>query len=553
MTTSGPEGVTEAKVGWTSWMYAATVLFFAASWPFADFIGQNRFEAMPLSRLSVWVVVTFAVSFGAVVLLTRRDRSLLPRAAIVAAWAVTAFFHFNAVFDPQAGLVWDLPENLRPLVSLLVWVLVVAAVGRLLWKVSAIDAIRTFVILFFGFVWAAQMVTAVPEVVDRLGQEEVVLPAADDGPGGGSPFVDHPNVYFFLFDQYPRADVATEVLDVDIDPFLAELEDRGFWVGRSSYAAYPNTITSLPALFEQGYPFTSIEDLQVGVSGMTAPILGSADVIETFASEGYDYLYADAGFFFSAPCGGDRIDACLTPERDGLLSTESDLALLQRTPLSMVLPAPLRSSRPEAVLDRLDQERSGIDEPFFLFAHMMNPHEPLEYAADCSARSRPVEEPTTMEYAQEVRCLNEEIIRVVDRIQADDPTAVILMQSDHGTMFEVPWGASLDGWTADDLRQRYAVLDLRLGPDGCAPPPPGPQINANTFPWLLACLRNEAPAYLEPRAFLWDYRFDGELEEISDPFAAFGESPLATPADESPDATGTDGSPAATGTGGEEP
>lgn len=509
---------------WRSWAYAIAVLFFASTWPYADFIGQNRFEAMPLASLGIYALLTFAVSFGAVVFVTRRDRSRLPRAAIVGAWVVTAFYQFNAVFDPQAGLVWDLPGNVRPLVSLLLWTFVVLAVSRLLWQVSAVDAVRTFVVLFFGFVWAAQMVTAVPEVVDRLDEEEVVAPVAEsDAVPEGAPFEEHPNVYYFLFDQYPRVDVAAELLGEDIEPFLGDLEDRGFWVGRHSYTAYPNTITSLPAIFEQRYPFTSIDDVQVGVAGMTAPILGSADVIETFKAEGYDYLYADAGFFFSAPCGGQLIDACVTPPRGGLLSTESDLALLNRTPLSMLLPAPLRSSRPESVLDRLDEERADIDEPFFLFAHMMNPHEPLEYSSDCSARSRPVEVPTAEEYAQEVRCLNEEIIRVVDRIRADDPTAVILMQSDHGTMFDVPWGEPLDGWTTDELRQRYAVLDLRLGPEECPPPPDGPQVHVNTFPWLLACLRQEDPEYLEPRAFLWDYHFDGEIEEIVDPFEAFGE------------------------------
>ena len=48
-----------------------------------------------------------------------------------------------------------------------------------------------------------------------------------------------------ILDGYTRDDVLDEVYGFDNEPFLAGLEDRGFYVARDSYANYPATYLSL--------------------------------------------------------------------------------------------------------------------------------------------------------------------------------------------------------------------------------------------------------------------------------------------------------------------
>lgn len=499
--------------------YGVTVVALATLWPFVDFLVQNQGEYVSLVRVAVAALVATLVGLAILGLLVRRHPARVRPVSVIVAWTMLSFLNFDVLFDPWLGSAWGAGFHWSPFAQFLLWLVLTAVVARLLWKVAFRPLAQRFVVLFLLVATGAQVVSVVTYELDDRETASGELPVDE------TPFIDRPNIYHFILDQYPRADVAREWLALDLDPSVRDLEARGFWVGEHSYTAYPNTLTALPSLLERSYVFTATEDVEAGVAAMTAPLLGDARVIRELEAAGYQYIYAGTGHVYWGSCRGDGIDVCLTPARPGLLGTEVDQALLRRTPLSMLLPTPVTATRPEDVVAALEARRSELSEPFFLFAHLLTPHEPFEYASDCSLRDRPAERRTRSDYANEIDCLNRELLRVVDEIRADDPTAVILLQADHGTSFDVKWGRPLSEWTTDLLRQRFAVFDARLGPAGCPPPPDGPSLHINTYPWLLACLRGEAPEYLEPRAFLWNYDFDGPVEEIDDPFAAFGEPP----------------------------
>lgn len=511
--------------------YAAAVVFLAATWPLLEFVAANRGEVVSVSRILVLAGVTVALALVVTVLAGRHRSDGVRRASVVAAWVLVAFFHFDTFLDPEAGMAWRVSDNVRPLVQLVVWTVLVVAVAKLVWMIAARASVRAFVLIFLGVVWL------VP-----------ALDVASGGPGGSGggderaqgtdpvsalpevgaksdapPLPARPNIYHFILDQYPRADAAQEFMDFDNQPFLDEMAERGFWVGEDSYSAYMSTVMSLPALLDASYPVTDTMDMRVGSARLGEPILGTASAIRALKAAGYHYLYADAGHSYWGSCRGDHVDVCLTDRPAGLVRTEADAALLERTPLSMLLRPDVVRASPRDVLTALDQRRGAYAEPFLLFAHLLTPHEPYRYTTDCTRRAEPSFNRNAVDYANEVRCLNEEMLEVVDEIQARDPTAVILIQSDHGTRFNLPWGSHVDGWSTESLRQRFGVLDLRLGPEGCELPPDGPQITVNTYPWLLACLAGTEPDYLDPRAFLWSYEYDGWVEEIDDPYAAFGE------------------------------
>lgn len=508
---AGPHGATPTR---SDWLYAVVVVVLGASWPFADFFKRNVGQYVPVGRFAWYIAATLLIALVPLVVAARRGLAIT-RVAVVEATVLAAFFHFNVLFDNRSGLVWQVGETLKPAISLLVWAVLAATLGRVAWKLSDLDGVRTFVLVFVGVLWIAN----VAGVVFEPGGGGTSVAAG--GPSDETPFERTPNVYHFLLDQYPRADEARAVLGVDVSPFTAALEERGFWIGDHSYAAYPTTTTSIPAILEADYTVTTSEQLNVSEVELTRSILGTADVIQQFRAAGYSYVYADAGHDYWGTCRGDLIDACVGTTPDGLIHTEAEQALIWRTPLSTLINGGLHYARPEDVLDDLEAQADEIEEPFFLFAHILNPHEPFEYGEGCAVRERSKEGRTEADYVEEMRCLNDEMVEVVDRIQGRDPDAVIIIQSDHGTAFRADMGSQLSGWSEAQLRERFASLDLRVVPDGCPEPPAGPTLTINTYPWLLACLRGEEPEYLPPRVFLAGYA--GRIEEIPDPFTAFGD------------------------------
>ena len=57
--------------------------------------------------------------------------------------------------------------------------------------------------------------------------------------------------------------------------------------------------------------------------------------------------------------------------------------------------------------------------------------------------------------------------RATDRILEADPTAVIIVQSDHGSEFLTPWYEPFEAWSDEALAERYSVLDAMRLPESC--------------------------------------------------------------------------------------
>ncbi len=477
-----------------------------------DYVATNRDEVTTVGRI-VWACAFILVGVLACVLAVTRWRHLdLRRTAMVAAWLLFAFFHFHLLFDGEAGLIWGFGAR-RAWVQLLAWLAIALLGARLVWVAARVAEVCQFATIFLAVLVGLQ---ALP-LFD--GDSSTASPAHRSDHQAqafeGGTFEQRPNIYHFILDQYPRADSARQVLGFDNSPFLGELRSQGFWVGDEAFTSYPNTMTAIPSVLEMRYPFESSADIEVGVVEMTRSMLGEGRAIQELRAEGYDYIYASAGPENWSMCRGPLVDRCLLPESGGLIRSEAEEAFLRRTPLSMIFDSLAVYTRPVDVVEAIEELGLGPD-PYLLLAHVWQPHEPLEYDAECGLRDPLLIQPTRETYADELRCLNGELLDVIARIRTLDPDAVIVLQGDHGMAFGVDLDATYDDLETEDLEQRFAVLDARMVPGGCDPPPRGPSFTVNTYPWLFACLRGEELQPVEPRAFWWNYDFDGELVEIED-------------------------------------
>jgi hypothetical protein len=118
------------------------------------------------------------------------------------------------------------------------------------------------------------------------------------------------------------------------------------------------------------------------------------------------------------------------------------------------------------------KDLAGGDTPTFALAHLLLPHEPFVYHADCSHRDLywpvgaglPGDEEATRGYLDQIRCANRKIAALVDSILArSSRPPVILLQADHGhgRLGHLP---ALEKVSAYQLRERMSVFSAYLLP-----------------------------------------------------------------------------------------
>lgn len=459
--------------------------------PYLELVAANPDENPDLGRLAVYAILTFVVLVGALWLVGRGRPNRTRRAAVILAVLAWLFFHV-----PTVDALWwavDLhgPTHVR-------WLIVTAVVLAVLTPASRSAALQRWLVV------VAPAVLLVPVIsIAAGGRTPAVAGVATATPVRGITVTRPANVYVFLVDGYARADVIAEQTGLDIGPFLHGLTDRGFTVSRDAKANYPATFLSIASTLSLTYLD------EAGEHDELAPyydiIRGNGVVRRTFDELGYTYVHAHSGVWDGAYCPADA-DRCLGGS--GSIS-EVEWALLQKTPIGAsvarrtIIPRLAVDTDPSQIVSRLYDGRHP--EPFVLFAHLLSPHPPFTRESDCSLR-------TGFSYAQaswgnpdgyagQITCLNRQLLAATDRILAEDPDPVIVIQSDHGTQF------------AFEPDQRLPILSAVRLPQGCEGAVPDDLTPVNTFRIVLNCLTTSDLELLPNRHFWVEYG-DPEVTEI---------------------------------------
>jgi len=156
----------------------------------------------------------------------------------------------------------------------------------------------------------------------------------------------------------------------------------------------------------------------------------------------------------------------------------------------------------------------------FVYAHILSPHIPHRYHQDCSYRHEFISgvhlsgAERGAAYATDVRCLDQDVVAGVDRILAEDPTAVIIIQSDHGSRLAFDWRITFADSTARTLNEGFGVVNAMRLPSECA----GASIEGfapvNTFRLLFGCLTDTEPNLLAERNFFGEFNEAAPLVEV---------------------------------------
>jgi hypothetical protein len=229
-------------------------------------------------------------------------------------------------------------------------------------------------------------ITLVLVVATQALAGELVLPEGGHAPAAASSRSDLPDIYVILLDGYPRSDTLSSVFDYDNEPFLDEMGSVGFSVSRRSHSNYNLTALTLASMMNM----THVADLPELAVRPVAPkdqfralgrAIDHARALDALRALGYEIVAIPSPFSSVTPHSADRILS------SGQM-TAFEYGVLQEGALPNVLPELQRGwlidqhrERIAATLARLpDLAAESSIRPRFIFAHLMTPHPPLEFA-----------------------------------------------------------------------------------------------------------------------------------------------------------------------------
>ncbi len=264
-----------------------------------------------------------------------------------------------------------------------------------------------------------------------------------------------PDIYLIVLDKYSSNRSLRDNFGFDNGDFEQFLRSRGFIVPSGARANYIYTMLSLASLLNYRYldEIPSKPQAESRNRVYINHLIEDSAALRVLRSRHYRFIFFPTEFAFTAQ---NRFADLQLPNPRKIF-TEFELAWRRTTLLEPVLswlcqrfncstalvPFAGESTLLEWKFDQLRQVPSlpRFHRPLFVFAHLLVPHEPYVFNADCSTHPAfwpsfeavPDETPEKQAYIAQIKCVNRQLETIVDRILRDSPEPpIILLQGDHG-------------------------------------------------------------------------------------------------------------------------
>jgi hypothetical protein len=327
-----------------------------------------------------------------------------------------------------------------------------------------------------------------------------------------------PNVYYFVLDAYARDDVMGALYpDDDPTAFNDTLAALGFNVDSDATANYAQTDQSVPSTLNQVLIIDERTPTDQVLMDRSPILMGDNATVAYFRELGYHYVQTHTQRHDPLQCDQARADACLGPRArsTGISLGEVERSLLEVTPIG-----PVVLSGDIVDLAEVDVWPTDVvgglfedgwltrDRPIFVYAHILAPHPPyvrdgqceeIEPFGDLGQGWGPGHEPY---YLGHVQCLRTEMSQSLERLIEADPTAIVVVQSDHGPAFDVDLLRPIADWTDEMMRMRFGAFRSWRMPEPCLPEDEAASSLVNTFRVVEACVGAGTPELIDPQSYL---------------------------------------------------
>lgn len=283
--------------------------------------------------------------------------------------------------------------------------------------------------LMFGAASFVTLLGGAPDMIDEikqnsarenLGQQEVITASGQ-----------HPNVYYFIYDEYAGPACLEYYYKYNNDPFYEQLTERGFNCSQSSYNPEScATVILVPVLHNLGYDippyFNSNDNIP---TRLTQTYLDLGYNVNVISQE--EFLDSDGGTELTQRQSSDSIARYLYT--NSLLPSTPLCGPLESLPQLWALHGneKMLYEVQELFVDSWQYTEEG---PTLTLGYIGMPHTNFYYDKDGAPVSREhwMNWKDPQYYLGFLEYTNGQILRTVDEIISHDPGAIVILQSDHG-------------------------------------------------------------------------------------------------------------------------
>lgn len=330
---------------------------------------------------------------------------------------------------------------------------------------------------------------------------------------------DRPDIYYLVMDGYANSAVLRDVLNFDNSEFDNYLTDKGFYLATEGRSNYVQTHLSLAATLnmKQLNYLTSVLGEASTDANIPYYMLSNNKVISYLKNKGYKCINFSSGWGSTNYNKYADFNFSSSEKIDEVLSTFIQTTILY--PFVKYFSAPKKSYR-NSILYTLDNipRLDSIEEPKFVFAHIVCPHPPYVFTKDGSQLPHDLKLDNSWKssekryYLDQLEYLNSRVKEIVEVILKKDEDAVIVLQSDHGSAFLA------DDWSnpsSEFVNERAKILNAILlkGP-GRELLYPGIS-SVNTFPVIFNSIFGENFELLKDSTYFSSYEQPYNFNNVS--------------------------------------
>jgi hypothetical protein len=431
------------------------------TYPILALYAHNQSE---LSLHAIVVPMLIALGIGGAIwvvlhLLVRTEHRVTLWMLILLLWLWTGGLSYGLLQRSIADFDWELVSVLCSIPVLLLLGLFGVRLSRRF--DGAVQQISKAVYVLTTLLMGYSLVSIAPTEIRRhLG----AFHPSDAAPSQAAPALANgevqPNIIDIVLDAYGRDDVLKARYQFDNGPFLAALEERGFYVVSKSRANFNLTPLCLSSMFQMDYPqnILTAADYANKDPDLFTEWIAHSNVRSFLTQRQYRFVVFDSGWSYTKIPDADELrgqSATFSPYEMALL----DLTLF--TPLARVLKLTSQDAyavhrqRIRSALQDIPDVRD-VEQPVFVFAHVICPHPPFSINANGAdvrvPRRFSVHDGETFYkfggtrkeyqkgYVAQVRFVNGKILQAIDQMRQKmvRPT-VILIHGDHGPGKGLVW------------------------------------------------------------------------------------------------------------------
>ena len=310
------------------------------------------------------------------------------------------------------------------------------------------------------------------------------------------------NIYFVVLDGYASEKTFSR-MSVDNDYFYDYLQENDFNM-LGDKAAYDMTYLSLAGIFNLTYPVIEGDTRYTSRDSFYPLLLLKEDeppLIRELSNLNYSFILF--GNTWSG-CYPKHIQCGFLPE--GLISNES-FVLFRKTALQYFFET-FRNYQYDAISNFINSNDEIIEKNSnFSFIHQLSPHDPY-LLEDCKTLTKNL---SALDYITTVKCVNKKVMQLVSTLNRKDPSGIIIIQSDHGPDTTSSWLPGYD--TPDDIHidNRVGIINAIKSPEECGKWLKDDMGPINTTRFILGCIRQDEPSYIEEKTFIGSYENDKDF------------------------------------------